>query len=132
MEPASRLIGKLNGSEPAISFEQIACAAWPRAVGKKIASYTRAAKLVRATLVVEVEDAVWQRHLFGLSGFIMRNLERDIGKGLVSDVEFRVVPKRREPQRAQRSIPVLEDDADRIQDPVLRNIYKAARKRETA
>ncbi|MGI8988437.1 MAG: DUF721 domain-containing protein [Bryobacteraceae bacterium] len=132
MDRVSRLIGKLSGPKTAISFEQIACAAWPEAVGKKIASYTRAAKLVRATLVVEVEDAVWQRHLFGLSGFIVRNLERAIGKGLVTEVEFRVVPKRRGPQRAERSVPLPEDDADRIQDPVLRRIYKAARKRETA
>lgn len=132
MERVSRLIGKLSSPERAISIEQIACTAWPEAVGKKIASYTRAAKLVRATLVVEVEDAVWQRQLFGLSQFILRNLERAIGSGLVAGVEFRVVPKRREPERARRSVPAAEDDADRIEDPVLRNIYKAARKRETA
>lgn len=132
MERASRLIGNLNHSKSAISAEQIACTAWPAAVGKKIASHARAAKLVRSHLIVEVEDPVWQRNLFGLSRFILGNLERMIGKGIVEDIEFRVVPPRREPRRAQSSVPAAGDDADEIQDPVLRNIYKAARRRETA
>ncbi len=135
MERASRLIGKLDCPESGINSEQIACAGWAKAVGKKIASHTRAAKLVRSTLVVEVEDATWQRNLFGLSRFILGNIERTIGKGMVQDLEFRVTPRRREPQRAATSMPALAggaDDADRIQDPVLRNIYKASRKRATA
>lgn len=132
MERASRIIGNLNHSESAISAEQIACTAWPAAVGKKIAIHARPVKLVRSNLIVEVEDVLWQRNLFGLSRFILGNLERTIGKGIVEDIEFRVMPRRREPRRAQSSVPDDNDDADRIQDPVLRNIYKAARRREKA
>ena len=40
-----------------------ACAAWKVAAGKKIAEHTRATRLVRGSLVVEVEDQVWQRQL---------------------------------------------------------------------
>ena len=56
MERASKLIRGLGLPSDTISPEQIACAAWASAVGKKIASHTRAAKLVRTRLVVEVED----------------------------------------------------------------------------
>src|SRR5215471_2594813 len=65
MERASSLVRKLSASM--ITSEELALAAWPDAVGKRIAAHTRAAKLVRTRLVVEVEDAVWQRQLFSLS-----------------------------------------------------------------
>ena len=61
MERASKLIRGLRLSGEVITPEQLAFAAWPEAVGKKIASHTRAAKLVRNRLVVEVEDAIWQQ-----------------------------------------------------------------------
>jgi predicted nucleic acid-binding Zn ribbon protein len=133
MQRASRLIGHLNSAAPSISGEQIACTAWPRAVGKNIAAHTRAAKLVRKNLVIEVEDVVWQRNLFSLSRHILSNLEKNIGAGIVAELEFRIVPPRREPQRAAASAAnVSRDEADGIADPVLRNLYKAARKRELA
>ena len=133
MERASKVIRGLRLSGEVISAEEVACAAWPDAVGKKVAAHTRAAKLVRTRLVVEVEDATWQRQLFGLSRHILANLERSLGAGLVEDLEFRVVPRRREPQRAQQAMPALfADDADAIRDPVMRGIYKASRKRAQA
>jgi hypothetical protein len=92
--------------------------------------------MVRTRLVVEVEDNVWQRQLFALSGQILRNLEKALGGGLVEDLEFKVVPRRREPQRAVRSAPaatpLFDDEADRIADPVLRVIYRASRKKALA
>lgn len=133
MERASKLIRGLRLSGDVITAEEMACAAWPDAVGKKVAVHTRAAKLVRNRLVVEVEDATWQRQLFGLSRHILANLERSLGPGLVGDLEFRVVPRRREPQRAQQAAPTLfADDADAIADPVMRSIYKASRKKALA
>ncbi len=104
-----------------------------QAVGKRIAAHTRAAKLVRRRLVVEVEDQIWQRQLFVLSYHIVRNLERQLGPDVVEDLEFRVVPRRREPQRAAQSAPALAaDEADTIADPVLRGLYKASRARARA
>jgi predicted nucleic acid-binding Zn ribbon protein len=107
------------------------CAAWAGAVGKKIAAHTRAAKLVRAHLIVEVEDAIWRRQLFVLRAQIRRKIDESIGVGVVEDIEFRVTPRRLEPQRAAHST-AHADEADGIGDPVLRNIYKASRKRELA
>jgi hypothetical protein len=131
MERASKLIRGLRLDT--ISPEELACAAWPAAVGKKIAAHTRATRLVRERLVVDVEDKTWQRQLFALRSFILRNLEKHLGAGLVGDLEFRVMPQRRDPQREIRSMPGLfADEADGIEDPVLRDIYRASRKRALA
>lgn len=138
MQRASEILGTLasgskstDGERSVFDHEQIACAAWSRAVGKRLAKYTRAAKLVRGRLVVEVEDVLWQRNLFGMTRQILGNLERTIGKGIVSDLEFRVVPARREPKRAETIMPST-DESDAISDPGLRRIYRAARQKESA
>jgi hypothetical protein len=135
MERASRVIRKLSLSGDIITPEQMALAVWPDAVGQKIAAHTRAAKLVRTRLVVEVEDKIWQRQLFSLTHFIVRNLAKDLGAGLVEDIEFRVVPRRRDPGRAlslENAPPLFADDADAIADPVLRDLYKLSRKKALA
>ena len=131
MERASKFIRGLKLPGETFSAEELACAAWAPAVGKKVAAHTRAAKLVRNKLVVEVEDATWQRQLFSLRYQILRNLVKGIGPEIVEDLEFKIVPRRREPIRATTSMPLF-DEADAIEDPVLRDIYRAARKRSLA
>ena len=131
MERASKVLGKLNLPQGTVDPEIVVCAAWAGAVGKKVAAHTRAARLVRSHLIVEVEDGVWQRQLFVLRSQIRRKIDESIGAGIVEDIEFRVAPRRLGPQRAQHSTAV-NDDADGIADPVLRNIYKASRKKELA
>jgi len=139
MDQASRIIARCTGVSDVISPEGIACGAWKKAVGKQIASRTRALKLVRTTLVVEVEDEIWRKNLWGLRYQILRNLEKAIGPEIVTAVELRVMPPRFGPQREQRLPPgapideaVPIDDAESIADAGLRRIYKAARRRETA
>ena len=132
MERASTLIRGLRLPGDTITPEELACAAWPQAVGKKIAGHTRAARMVRTRLIVEVEDATWQRQLFVLTRHILANLEKNLGSGIVDDLEFRIVPRRREPQRASAAIPALLDEAETIADPVLRGIYRASRKKAQA
>ena len=133
MERASKLIRGLRLPSDTFSPTEIACAAWPAAVGKKIAAHTRAANLVRTRLVIEVEDAVWQRQLFALSPHILRNLDRTVGPGIVDDLEFRIVPRKRDAQRAQTAVPSQPpDEAERIADPVLRSLYRLSRKRAGA
>jgi hypothetical protein len=133
MERASKLIRGLRLPGGTLSVEELACAVWPQAVGKRLAAHTHASRLVRTRLVVEVEDAIWQRQLNALSRQMVGNLEQILGKGTVEDVEFRVVPRRREPQRATEATPALfADDAAAIADPVLRSIYRAARNKALA
>jgi predicted nucleic acid-binding Zn ribbon protein len=141
MERASKLIRGMKLPLDTLSGEELACAVWPQAVGKKIAAHTRAAKLVRTRLVIEVEDDTWRRQLNALSRHMVWNLEQVLGKGMVEDVEFRVVPRRREPQRAPAAVPALfanksanqsADESAAIADPVMRSIYRAARKKALA
>lgn len=135
MDQASRIIAQWTGVSDVISHERIACGAWKKAVGRKIALRTRALKLVRTTLVVEVEDEIWRKNLWSLRYQILRNLEKAIGPEIVSDVELRVMPPRFGPQREVGERLALEgplDEAEGIADPGLRRIYRAARRRETA
>lgn len=133
MERASKLIRGLRMPGETISADDLACAAWPEAVGKTIAAHSRAVRMVRTRLVVEVEDHIWQRQLFALAPHILRNLCKNLGGGLVEDLEFRIVPRRREPQRAAKAIPAaVVDEADAIADPVLRGIYISSRKKARA
>ncbi len=131
MERASKVLGKLNLPEGTVTPEAVVCAAWAGAVGRKIAVHSRAVRLVRSHLIVEVEDAIWQRQLFVLRQQIQRKIVESVGAGIVEDIEFRVAPPRLGPIRAQHST-ARTDEADGIADPVLRNIYRAARKRERA
>jgi predicted nucleic acid-binding Zn ribbon protein len=133
MQRASTLIRGLKLPGNTLTAEEFACAVWPEAVGRKVAAHTRAARMVRTRLIVEVEDKVWQRQLNALSLQIVTILERSLGKGVVEDIEFRVVPRRREPQRATQAMPGLfADESIAIADPILRGIYRASRKKALA
>jgi Dna[CI] antecedent, DciA len=126
MESASRIFGKLAAADRPISPEQLVISAWPGAVGKRIAVHARAAKMVRTRLVVEVEDEIWQRQLFVMTRQILANLESKVGRGIVDELYFKIVPRRIDPQRAPMSL-FSQDEADQIKDPVMRHIFKAAR-----
>jgi hypothetical protein len=134
MQQVSRFMASLRPLRESCDAGDIVCAAWKRAVGHKIAVHTRASKLVRNTLVVEVEDWLWQRNLMGLSRQIVKNLEKAVGPGIVADLEFRIVPPRRGPMLAQSSMQAyqLADEADAIADPGLRRIYRRKRTKEIA
>lgn len=122
MERAGRLIGKLKLKDD--DPELRACAAWKIAAGKKVARYTRALALVRGKLIVEVGDQVWQRQLATLRGTLVKNLAELLGEPLVIDIDFRPMPKRIEPQRAERAI-----GREEVEDPVLGWLYRQSRKR---
>jgi hypothetical protein len=141
MERAVRLIQNNKLSKKVFSEEDLTRAVWPAAVGKAISAHTSRLTLVRTTLVVEVEDAIWQKQLFGLRGQILDRLRRVTGSAAVQDLEFRIAIQRRQPQRAEtRQSPAAiavqaampYDEADSIQDPVLKKVYRLSRKKATA
>jgi predicted nucleic acid-binding Zn ribbon protein len=140
MERAGKALAKLKLSA-AISPDQLALAAWPVAVGERIAKHASAKALVRGSLVVETEDSIWQQQLFHLRFQILGQLTEILGGGIITDLEFRIAPAapRRPPQSALRhgesgspAGTTPSDEADRIQDPVMRILYKQARKKATA
>ena len=133
MEPASKSMGKMKFPGDSVTSEELVCAAWSVAVGKRIACHARAERLVRTKLIVGVDDAVWQRQLFSMSRMILSKVAESVGDRLVDEVEFRVSPPKRGPQRAaQSSASNSTDEAYGIEDSNLRRIYIARRKKETA
>ena len=132
MERAGKSLAKMKLSD-AVSEQDLACAAWTAAVGKRLARHTWPKGLVRGNLIVEVEDAVWQKQLFHLRFQIMPKLIGILGDGIVRDLEFRIATPRRPPQPAQSlGEPKSLDEADCIQDSIFRTVYKQARKRASA
>ncbi len=135
MERAARLIKNNKLSSRIFTDDDLARAIWPAAVGKAIASHTLRVKLVRSTLVVEVEDPIWQRQLYPLTRQIVDRICKVAGSGIVQDIEFRIAIPRRQPARAEvreaSALPVL-DEAEEIRDPVLKKVYRLSRKRFTA
>jgi predicted nucleic acid-binding Zn ribbon protein len=132
MERAGKSLAKLKLSD-AISQDDLARAAWPAAVGKRIAVHAAAKSLVRGSLIVEVEDGIWQKQLFYLRFQILAKLQEVVGAGVITDVEFRIATPRRPPQPALRlNDSKATDDADGISDPGMRMVYKQARKKASA
>lgn len=128
MQRAGRLIPAMRLSPELADPETRLRAAWPIAAGKKIANHTRVGTLVRGTLIVEVEDHVWQRQLSALRHFLLRNLERELGEALTADIDFRPMPRRREPQRAVSARPPAGPIAEHIGDPVLAMLYQRSKR----
>ena len=126
MQRAGKLIGKLKLSRDSGDAEARAIAAWRVAAGKKIAEHTRATAIVRTSLIVEVEDVVWQRQLNTLRHFLLRNLAEILGEPLITEIDFRPMPRRRQPQRAQ------DARVGQIEDPVLDLLYRQSRNRNSA
>jgi Dna[CI] antecedent, DciA len=132
MERAGKILAKIKNRDT-ISPEELARAAWHATVGKRIASKATPKALVRGSLVVEVEDAIWQKQLFHLRFDILAKLTSVIGGGIVAGLEFRIATPRRPPQAApSHGESASLDEADSIEDPVFRILYKQARKRATA
>jgi hypothetical protein len=123
MERAGRLFGKLKVSTGVTDPEIRARAAWVVAAGKKVARHTRATALVRDTLIVEVEDYIWQQQLAKLDHFLIKNLAEALGEKLVKRIDFRPMPRRIMPQRAETGRPA----GDGIQDPVLGLLYRQSK-----
>ena len=126
MQRAGTLFGKLKQS-PEMDPETRARAAWVLAAGKKIARHTLASALVRGTLIVEVEDFLWQKQLNTLRHFLLSNLKEVLGEELVTGIDFRPMPARKKPQQAESA----RGNADGISDPVMAMLYKESKKRGT-
>ena len=128
MERAGRLIRKIDSARKCSSPQQLCMAAWPSAVGKKIAVHTRAVGVFENRLVIEVEDGTWHRQLSLLTEQVLQNLEQILGEQVVEGIDYRVRAPRLMPQKEVRKAGHF-DEADRIQDPVFKLIYKTARKK---
>ena len=138
MERAGRLIARWKTSGDCVAPEDLARAAWRVAAGKKITAHTTGVILEKKRLVVLTEDDVWRRQLSTLRPQLLANLAKILGEGTVTRLEFQVVRPRIGPGREQElrrpaaRQGAVTDEADHIEDPVLRELYKRARQRESA
>jgi predicted nucleic acid-binding Zn ribbon protein len=98
MERAGRLIARMT-SKSALSPAEIAAAAWPAAVGKRLAERTKVVRFDSGRVTVEVEDELWRKNLMGLKGQILGNLRKLTGLDLVDEIHFQVAVPRRPPMR---------------------------------
>jgi predicted nucleic acid-binding Zn ribbon protein len=129
MERAGKALAKLKLSE-AISPDQLAFAAWPAAVGERIAAHVWPKALVRGRLILEAEDGVWQKHLLHLSPQVLGKISELLGSGIVTDLAFSTpsaAPRRPPQPAASHGKSASSDEADRIEDPGMRIVYKQAR-----
>lgn len=129
MERAASLLVRLQSKN--LDVEDLARAAWPKAIGPRLEKRARVVNLVRSTLVIEVEDAVWQRQLHAIRAHILANINELLGAGHVTGLEFRIgVPRRPAAREMDKAVagPLYADEADRIADPVLRKIYRQKRR----
>lgn len=89
-----------------VPVKELVAAAWPIVTGKRIAAHTSPAALVGRKLIVDVEDAVWQKQLFLLKQQILARFAEVAGDETVSDLEFRIVPTEK---FVQARLPVIPD-----------------------
>ncbi len=141
MERAARVLRKGKQSRSILDDSQAIEAVWPAAVGRSIARHVSRLRLVRSILVVEVEGAIWQRQLRTLDMQILERIRLLLPDVPIAGLEFRIGVPRRDPQRASEAFSgrpaslfnnAGEDEAERIQDPVLKKVYQLSRRKASA
>jgi hypothetical protein len=114
------------GESPEVA-EAAALAAWRRVAGEHLFEHAVPFRLHNKMLIVAVADATWQRQLEAMSGQMIFSLNRLLGQGLVTYIEFRIDPETVEKTRGSRTEPIdretFEADALQAVDPEL---YAAA------
>lgn len=130
-------------------------AAWPEVVGPAIAPRTQPRFLKDGVLFVEVSSAAWANELALLKPGLLQQLDRRLGRGIVKDVRWQLVPSwrpdasREAPQPASprsdcpegpldpgRAEAIASEVASRVPDPELarpvRGLLAIVARREAA
>lgn len=131
MDPTAKLLNDLGPLRRLESVDQKLRRCWKSAVGETIANHSRVIQLRGSTLHIGVDDSVWKSQLEQLHSQVLEQIRRASGTASIDRVAFRVVPPRIRPQVAQSPL-LAADEADRIEDPLLRRIYKDSRRKAQA
>jgi hypothetical protein len=127
------VISAAGGSEDVI--EAACLGAWKHAVGEALSVRAIAERFTGHTLVVAVEDKIWQRQLEQMRDQFLFRLNNVLGRPLVKVLEFRIAPEKfaSKPSLADdstnspRPIPIeLVSAAANIEDPGLRKAFLGA------
>jgi len=90
----TRLLPKLlqaTGTNPEM-VEIAARIAWTRAAGEGLRLHAVPFHLYRNTLVVAVDDAMWQKQLRTMSAELIFRINQMLGRSVVDFIEFRIDP----------------------------------------
>lgn len=116
-------------------LEAVCIGAWKHAVGETLSARAKPEVLREQTLVIAVEDKVWQKQLEQMRDQFLFRLNKVLGKPVVKVLEFRIAPERfvvtRTPvadsTNTNRTIPIeLLSAAASIEDPGLRKAFLGA------
>jgi len=133
MERAGRILSRLKTARGPLPASALAAAAWPAAVGVRLAAHTRVVAVQNGRLIAEAEDAVWQQHLTGLSGQILANLRKLLQSDAPHAIEFRIGAPRRPARRVESARnPGLFGESAGIADPELDFLYRQSRRKAGA
>ena len=116
---------------PSAVEEAIVFAAWSRCSGELLRERTATVEFVNNRLVIAVPDITWRRHLEDLSRQILVRINRLLGEGTVTFIEFRIdesaIDAIRRAGTTAGSIPdvspSLRSAANAIADEALRNQF---------
>ena len=127
-------MSRLRAASGTLTATQLASSAWPAAVGYRIASRTRVTSFEKGRMVVEAEDALWQKNLASLSPQILANLRKHLLESAPLEIEFRVGARRRPPQREEpaQGSGLFATEPSGIADPTLDYIYRLSRRKAGA
>jgi hypothetical protein len=134
MERAGRILSRLRSARGTLTATQLAASAWPAAVGYRISSRTRVTSFEKGRMVVDTEDALWQKNLASLSQQILANLRTLLLEAAPLEIEFRVGARRRPPQREEpvQGTGLFTTEPSGIADPSLDYIYRLSRRKAGA
>jgi predicted nucleic acid-binding Zn ribbon protein len=134
MERAGRILSRLKAARGSLPASELVAAAWPAAVGLRLAAHTRVVGLYNGRLIAEAEDEIWQQNLTSLSAQILANLRKLLQSEAPREIEFRIGARRRPPQRAEsvRAPGLFGREASGIADPELDYLYTQSRRKAGA
>jgi predicted nucleic acid-binding Zn ribbon protein len=134
MERAGRILSRLKAARGSLSAAELVAAAWPTAVGHRLAAHTRVVGVQNGRVIAEAEDAIWQQNLSGLSAQILANLGRLLQADAPREIEFRIGARRRPVRRAEpaREAGLFGRESSGIADPELDYLYRQSRRKAGA
>lgn len=84
MNPILKRLGVMDGDKQVAIFSR-----WGEIVGGPVAKNTQPLKFNKGTLSIAVSSPAWLHNLAMMKPQILANLERELGKGVVTDLRFR-------------------------------------------
>lgn len=130
MDKALRLVAKLKNK--IVTDEELARAAWKAAVGDRLEIRARFRGLVRDRIVIEVDDALWQRQMTAMEGQILGKLSRIAGKAIANQIEYRIAIPKPGPEmetEAEFRLQMANPEARGIKDSGLRRVYLQSKRK---